>query len=277
MNKIVKITLVFFLAMFSCEDNDSGVNITGLESKFVYTIDVNRVSFENISQDAINFEWDFGDGSPISNLINPPVKVYCGNGSYEVTLKAYGENGAISNFQSTVVINSSCEVECEENIDPANGNLNWTFLNANNNAAFDAFGDIGGGIVANPLEDAVNPTCNVSIYNKVSGCQLWAGTGIELATALDFTDANASKVFKIKVLAQDQTTDVTLRLERLPFPDTEPSQERIATITQTGQWQELTFDFSSVTTGTYKSMIIYFERNTACDGDVYYFDDIIQE
>ena len=62
-----------------------------------------------------------------------------------------------------------------------------------------------------------------------------------------------------------------------PFPDTEPSQERIASITQLGEWQELTFDFSGVNTGTYKSMIIYFERNAPCDGDVYYFDDIIQE
>jgi hypothetical protein len=94
---------------------------------------------------------------------------------------------------------------------------------------------------------------------------------------MDFTDANTDKVFKMKVLAENQLTDVTLRLERLPFPDTEPSQERIASITQLGEWQELTFDFSGVNTGTYKSMIIYFERNAPCDGDVYYFDDIIQE
>jgi hypothetical protein len=68
-----------------------------------------------------------------------------------------------------------------------------------------------------------------------------------------------------------------LRLERLPYPDTEPSADRVATITATGEWQELTFDFSDIADpNTYKNIIVYFERNATCDNDLYYFDDLIQ-
>jgi len=78
-------------------------------------------------------------------------------------------------------------------------------------------------------------------------------------------------------LAETQVTDVTLLLEFMPFPANNPFQARVASITQVGEWQELTFDFSNVNSGTFKNIVIYFERNVACDGDVYYFDDITQE
>jgi hypothetical protein len=81
----------------------------------------------------------------------------------------------------------------------------------------------------------------------------------------------------MKVLAETQLTEVTLRLEFMAFPNTEPSQDRVASITQLGEWQELTFDFTDVPSGTFQSMIIYFERNATCDGDIYYYDDIIQQ
>ncbi|MFD0862898.1 carbohydrate binding domain-containing protein [Sungkyunkwania multivorans] len=169
----------------------------------------------------------------------------------------------------------TCTPESSENIDPAAGDINWTFLTNDATTTFDAFGNTAGSIVANPVIDAVNGSCNVQQFIKTNGCQTFAGLGTELATALDFS-VISNKIFKMKVLAETQLTDVTLRLERLPFPDTEPSQDRVASITQLGAWQELTFDFSDVTTGTFKSMIIYFERNATCDGDVYYFDDIQQ-
>ncbi|XLS30809.1 PKD domain-containing protein [Flavobacteriaceae bacterium M23B6Z8] len=173
-------------------------------------------------------------------------------------------------------VGTPCTPETAENIDPANGDLNWTFLTNNDDTTFDAFGNTAGEIVDNPIIDAVNPSCKVQQFIKSSNCQTFAGLGTELATALDFTNAATNKVFTMKVLAENQVTDVTLRLERLPFPDTDPAVDRVANITQVGEWQELTFDFSDVNTGTYKSMIIYFERNQPCDGDIYYFDDIKQ-
>lgn len=173
-------------------------------------------------------------------------------------------------------VGTPCTPESTENIDPANGDLNWTFLTNDGSTLFDAFGNTSGEIVTNPVVDGVNASCNVQKFTKTGGCETFAGLGTELATALDFTNASTNKVFTMKVLAENQVTDVTLRLERLPFPDVDPAVDRVVNITQVGEWQELTFDFSDVNTGTYKSMIIYFERNQPCDGDVYYFDDVKQ-
>lgn len=175
-------------------------------------------------------------------------------------------------FYRTVV---ACTPEATENINPANGDINWTFKTNDAANTFEAFGNTSGAIVSNPLIAGLNTSCNVEKFTKTNGCETWSGLGKALATAIDFS-TTTKKVFKMKVLAENQVSAVTLRLERLPFPDTEPSQERIANITQVGVWQELTFDFSNVTTGTFRSMVIYFERNTGCDGDVYYFDDIVQ-
>jgi hypothetical protein len=168
-----------------------------------------------------------------------------------------------------------CAAETLENINPASGNINWTFKTNSAASTFEPFGNIASAIVTNPKLAGINTSCNVQKYTKTGGCETWSGVGKPLQAALDF-GVITNKAFKMKVLAENQVTDVTLRLERLPFPDTEPSKEKVATITKTGEWQELTFDFSDVTSGTFKSMIIYFDRNQPCDGDVYYFDDIIQ-
>lgn len=177
---------------------------------------------------------------------------------------------------ATEVVTPLCTTETLENIDPANGDLNWTFKTNDEDHTFGAFGNISSSIVANPLAEGINTSCSVDQYIKTAGCETWSGVGVELATALDFTSTSTNKVFKMKVLAENQLTDVTLRLERLPHPDVDPAIEVVASITEVGVWQELTFDFSGTSTGTYKSMIIYFDRNQPCDGDVYYFDDLMQ-
>ncbi|APY08800.1 hypothetical protein BWZ20_11040 [Winogradskyella sp. J14-2] len=275
--RISKLLLVVFaFTTLACEDNESGVELIGLEARFTTELNLRTVSFNNISNDATSYLWDFGDGT--SSILLNPIKTYQ-NGTYTVSLTAFNDNGDADVFEKTLIIDVAiCDDEMAENIDPANGNINWTFLSTDSTATFDAFGNIGGSIVANPyFENDTNTSCNVYKYEKISGCETWSGVGVELNTALDFSVSNADKVFKMKVFAENQLTEVTLRLERLPFPNTEPSHDRVATITQLGQWQELTFDFSDVNTGTYKSMIIYFERNAPCDGDVYYFDDILQQ
>jgi hypothetical protein len=175
-----------------------------------------------------------------------------------------------------------CTAEATENINPANGDINWSFktntvVTPSNKFAttFDAFGNINSTIVTNPKIEGINTSCNVQRYTKTAACETWSGVGIELETAINWS-TTTKKAFKMKVLAETQVTQVTLRLETLPFPNTNPAYDRVASITQVGEWQELTFDFSDVTTGTSKSMIIYFDRDQPCDGDVYYFDDIIQ-
>jgi hypothetical protein len=273
--KLIKYKLsLLFLALstalfVSCEDNESGVELIGLEARFITEISAQTVSFINTSNDATGYSWDFGNGQT-SNETNPTVTF--DNGTYTVTLTVSDDKGNTDSFQEDFTI----DCETTENLDPANGPLNWTFLNANGDAAFDAFGNIGGAIVLNPSEDSVNSSCNVYRYDKIVGCETWSGAGYVLDTSLDFATMT-NKIFKVTVFAEDQLTDVTLLLEFMPFPNNNPFVQRTASITQLGQWQELTFDFSGVNSGTFQNIVIYFERNAPCDGDVYYFDDIIQE
>lgn len=268
-NKIYVLgTLLVAVLMFSCDGKETQEQIN-LEAKFITTVTGRTIEFINVSNDAESYFWDFGNGT--TSTVSDPV-VDFNNGTYDVVLTAFDAKGNSETFSETFIIN--CETD--ENIDPANGNLNWTFLTTNGDATFDAFGNTSGGIVVNPVQDAVNSSCNVQQFIKTPGCFTFAGLGIELNTALDFNDPSASKIFTMKVLAETQVTEVTLRLEFMPFPNVDPAFDRVATITEVGEWQELTFDFTGVT-GTFKSMIIYFERNAPCDGDVYYFDDIIQQ
>jgi len=167
---------------------------------------------------------------------------------------------------------SDCVEETAHNIDVANGDINWTFMNESN--PFDAFGNIASGIVDNPVVDAVNNSCKVQHYTKTAGCETWSGTGLEIPTAIDMS--TAKQKFSLKVLAETHTTAVTLRLERLPFPDVDPAVDVVQNISATGQWEELVFDFSGHDMKTFKSIIIYFDRDQQCDDAVYYFDDLKQ-
>tara|TARA_R110002126_G_scaffold291495_1_gene453206 strand:+ start:47299 stop:48153 length:855 start_codon:yes stop_codon:yes gene_type:complete len=273
---VLSLLMVSLLVITSCEDNEEGITnpnevVTSAKARFVKAQQGKTVSFINLSENATNYMWDLGDGTT-STLTNPEKRY--ANGNYTIMLTASNAKGESSTVSSSLVIDG-CVDETAENVDPDNGSLNMTFLNANGDASFGPFGNIGGGIVNNPVLDAVNSSCNVFQYVKAAGCETWSGAGYPLNTALNFATMT-NKVFKMKVLAQTQITDVTLLLEFLPFPNNNPFVQRVASITQVGEWQELTFDFSDVNSGTFKNMIIYFERDAACDGDVYYFDDIIQ-
>lgn len=208
---------------------------------------------------------DFTDqGLDISDIFQIKFAVESAGGTF------YLDNLYFSNE-----VAADCVPETAENIDPANGPINWTFLTDDPDHEFDAFGDVTTDIVSNPKTDGINPSCSVQMIEKTVGCQTWSGLGQAIATPIDFTTTD-KKVFKLKVLAKDQLAAVTLRLEKEPHPDVEPAEDRVAEITELGVWQELTFDFSDVDDKTFRSIIIYFERNAACDGDVYYFDDLKQ-
>ncbi len=144
-------------------------------------------------------------------------------------------------------------------------------------SSFGGFGGVTGGRVNNPEVDAVNESCFVNQYSRSTvGCETWGGVAFNLSSAIDF-GATTKKKLKMKVYAEEKLTDVTLRMERLAHPDTEPSAERTASITAVGEWQEVTFDFSDITDpNTYKNLVIYFDRGSCAENVVYYFDDLRQ-
>ncbi len=69
-----------------------GVDTSTTKASFVYNQMPPRptaieVHFQNLSQNADWFEWDFGDGSPKSTVIHPN-HFYTQNGTFKITLKA---------------------------------------------------------------------------------------------------------------------------------------------------------------------------------------------
>jgi gliding motility-associated-like protein len=61
-----------------------------------------EVSFQENTQDALSYIWDFGDGSPLSNN-NNPVHVFSTPGEYLTQLTAVGEFGCESTTQKAVI------------------------------------------------------------------------------------------------------------------------------------------------------------------------------
>jgi PKD repeat protein len=175
-------------------------------------------------------------------------------------------------FDDVTLEAAGCADADTESTDPAMG-LNFTMANE----VFGQFGNIVSAKVTNPFQSGINTSCFVNKYEKSGGCETWSGVAYSLGTAIDFSNIATKRKFKMKVYAVNQVTNVTLRLERLPYPNADPAADRVATITATGEWQELTFDFSDITDpNTYKNIIVYFDRDAPCDNDVYYFDDLIQ-
>ena len=216
------------------------------------------------------------------NTIEIPLEEFTSQGlnindimQIKFVVETTGGSFYIDNLYFSNETAADCVPETAENIDSANGPINWTFMTDDEDHEFDQFGNVETDIVANPVTDGINQSCSVQMLKKTVGCETWSGLGQAIPTAIDFTTTD-KKVFKLKVLAQDQLANVTLRLEKDAYPDVEPAEERVAEITEVGVWQELTFDFSDVNDKTFRSIIIYFERNVACDGDVYYFDDLVQ-
>lgn len=113
MKKIINLSLVFLLVLSSCQK-------TPMAS---FHIDMSQaevgkeVVFYNDSQDAIRFEWDFGDGYISDD--ESPVHVFQGSGTFEVKLTAYSKNGLsdVSTLSVSVMIPTLLEIEVREYID----------------------------------------------------------------------------------------------------------------------------------------------------------------
>ena len=70
---------------------------------FSTTIEDLEVTFANESVDADSFEWDFGDGSPVSTEENP-VYTYTQEGTFTVTLTASNDNGNTDSISMDITV-----------------------------------------------------------------------------------------------------------------------------------------------------------------------------
>ena len=134
------------------------------------------------------------------------------------------------------------------------------------------FTDFDGGgttVIANTQKSGINTSDTVARMVKSAG-QPWAGSLLTMNGAIDFS---TNKTFKVKVFSPKAGGKLLLKVEGAGAPF-----EKEVTMTKVNEWEELTFDYSAVsTTIQYNKLVFIFDFMTMGDGSAnftYLFDDI---
>jgi len=158
---------------------------------------------------------------------------------------------------------------------PANANaiaLPLTFESSTINYAFTNFDGGAVTIVNNPASGSINTTAKVAKMVKGAG-QSWGGSFITLDSRIDFS---TNKTFKVKVYSPRVGAKLLLKVENLT--DGNIAFEKEVLTTKANEWEELTFDYSAIsTTNSYQKIVLIFDLGTVGDGSAnftFYFDDI---
>jgi hypothetical protein len=150
MKRIIYLFLALPLFIFACESSPEAYFSANTNEPAVGE----EVVFNNESRNAVDFEWDFGDGY-ISNDANPG-HIYNVPGTYEVILKAISKNGVESKatLTLTVMIPTLLEIEVREYYDDyavPNASVilypSLTDWNAQTNMVYEGFTDSYGIVV----------------------------------------------------------------------------------------------------------------------------------
>ncbi len=255
MKELIKKTKIVWLLIFAatflaCEDDDDA-SLPQIETSFVHTIneDTGVVSFQNLSENADSYVWDFGDGTT-STLANP-VKVYP-TGNYTVVLTAENAAGATGTFEDQIVINIPLPINFPVNFDDPNVNYNVSTFNG---ASF--------AIVANPDPSGSNTsTSNVGAITN-SGAA-FEGIFFDFGMPIDLSGLKTVKVN----FWSSTPIDVLLKLEN----GTGGPVETTASHGGTG-WEEIYFTFDSSDAFSRFTLFVDGPGSTA---GTFYFDDVSQ-
>lgn len=98
MKKTLYLSLILSLSLISCRKTP----VAQFSADTVEPVVGQEVYFTNQSENAVNYEWDFGDGT-VSNEANP-VHVFTGTGTYNVTLTAISKSGVSDKATLTITI-----------------------------------------------------------------------------------------------------------------------------------------------------------------------------
>jgi beta-glucanase (GH16 family) len=135
---------------------------------------------------------------------------------------------------------------------------------------FSDFEGAAASVVSNPNSSGINVSANVGEMLKYDGA-VYAGSTLALDSAVDFASGS---VITMKVLAS-RAVPVLLKLEGL-------NVELTANHSGSGEWEELTFDFTGLTGNGVMAITLIFDLGVVGDADgnpndwTFYFDDISQ-
>lgn len=197
---------------------------------------------------------DFIEGDIITHI-------YSNAGTYQVRVVAVTGGIASTEFTQNVSV-----------IVPIIINLPLDFESATLPYAFTSFGGASTAIISNNHSSGINTSSKIGALTKGSGSQTWAGSFIELSNPIDFS---VMKKIKVKVWSPQANIVVKMKFENLAAPSI--NIERDVVLTSAFGWQELTFDFTGIsTTETFQRLVLFFDFGTAGNGNIYNFDDIKQ-
>lgn len=189
--------------------------------------------------------------------------VYTNPGTYIV--KVYAVSGSAQSavpFTQSVTVSRSVLILLPLDFDSTT--LPYTFVNFDGGTATR---------VANPNPSGINTSPFVAKMVKGPG-QPWGGSLIALSSPINFS---VNKKFKVKVYSPRVGAKLLLKVENLTNGGI--NFEREATCTVANAWQELTFDYTAIsTTNQYQKLVFIFDLGTQGDSSpnyTFYFDSII--
>lgn len=249
--KLHKILWLFVLAPFFCGcGDDDGPTTKKAVAAFVHSINekTGMVTFLNLSENADDFNWDFGDGTS-STLLNPE-KTYA-TGTYTVVLTASNSSGT-STFEDEIVINIPLPI-----------NFPVTFDDPNVDYDVSTFGGTGFDIVDNPDQSGTNMAAT-KVGAVTNNGVAFEGITFPIGVPLDLSELKSVKIN----FWSDKAIDVLLKLE----DGTAANIETSASHGGSG-WEEIYFTFDS--SASYSRIVIFVDGPGTTSG-TFYFDDIMQ-
>ena len=243
--------VILVMTFLGCEDDDEGTALPEVTAGFTFDLiqGSGTVSFINISENAQNFEWDFGNGTT-STEINPTVSFE--SGTYTVSLTASNVAGASDTFEDQLVV-----------VIPEAIMVPITFDDTNVNYEVGTFGGVSFEIVANPAPGGSNSTpSQVGAITNVGAA--FEGFFFDLGEALDLA---TEKTVTINFWSES-AIDVLLKLEQGTGADVEVSSTHGGT-----GWEMMSFDFTSADSF---SRMTFFVDGPGTTAGTFYIDDVEQ-
>lgn len=245
-----KISLIGLILVFSgCSEDDD--DLPQVVSNFDFVINENSgtVTFENLSENADAYLWDFGDQT--TSTEEAPIKTY-ESGTYLVNLTATNRAGASNTFTDTLTVVVKEVVSIPITFDD----------NDTNYEAF-AFGGTQFSVVANPDQSGTNDKAsNVGAITN-SGA---TGEGISFALGRNI-NLETDRSITMNMWSES-AVEVKARLEEGEDDDAE------ATANHGGSgWESVVFDFSSSDGFAVFTLLI---DDTGSSAGAFFIDDVIQ-
>jgi len=140
------------------------------------------------------------------------------------------------------------------------------------------FGDVTGGVIANPDMSGSNTSAQVVHTNKAETSPVWGGMSIPVLAPMDFS---ASSMVTLQVWSPNAGDTILFKLEELDGGNNVLNAAELKVVTTTAMtWETLTYDMSAAAgfdaAIAYNQAIVFpdFGRLGVAGGADYYFDDI---